>query len=395
MPWNEIDTVDRKYAFAQEAMQSGANLSALCRLYGISRQAGYMTIERFKRGGIEGLASRSSAPLHSPQAWPADLRQEVLELRRRYGWGGRKLRLSLLRKDSRRVLPSASTFDRWIEEAALSHPRGRRRKRVPGGGPILKAEKPNQVLAVDFKGEFKLGNGEYCYPLTVTDLHSRYLIDCVALPGPLLEETRECFERIFDEHGLPDRIHSDNGTPFASTGIGNHSRLSVWWLQLGIVVERSRPAHPQDNAAHERMHRTLKQATTLPPQRTLALQQRRFDEFRDVFNHERPHDGIGGKVPADLYRPSQRRLPAHLEDWEYPGYYETRRVAPNGCVCWRGSEIAVGRAYVGQLLGLKSDDEQRWRVYLGDLELGVLDEVTKRLNGYADELEVANRRRPP
>ena len=395
MPWNEIDTVDRRYAFAQEAMQSGSNITALCRHYGISRQTGYLTLERFRRGGIDGLAARPSTPLHNPQAWPSRLRDEVLGLRRQYGWGGKKLRLSLLRKDTDRLLPSASTFDRWIEEAGLSQPRGRRRKRIPGGGPILKAEKPNQVLAVDFKGEFKLGNGQYCYPLTVTDLYSRYLVDCVALPGPLLEETRQCFERIFARNGLPERIHSDNGTPFASTGIGNHSRLSVWWLQLGIVVERSRPAHPQDNAAHERMHRTLKQATTRPPERTFVQQQKRFDEFREVFNHERPHDGIGGRVPADLYRPSPRRVPDRLEDWDYPGYFETRRVASNGCIGWRGAEVSVGKPYAGQLLGLNADDEQRWIVYLGDLELGVLDEKAMRLDGYADELDVANRRRLP
>ncbi len=370
-------------------------MSALCRHYGISRQTGYLILERFRESGANGLARRASAPLHSPQAWPDDLRAEVVALRKRYGWGGRKLRLVLLRGHDDRDLPSASTFDRWIEDAGLSSPRSPRRKRVPGGGPILRAERPNQVMAVDFKGEFKLGNGRYCYPLTVTDLYSRYLLGCVGLPGPLLAETRCCFERIFATYGLPERIHSDNGTPFASTGIGNHSQLSVWWLQLGITVERSRPAHPQDNASHERMHRTLKQATTRPPSASFTAQQKQFDAFREVFNHERPHEGIGGKTPADLYQKSPRRLPKRLEDWDYPPYAEVRRVAPNGCIGWRGREVSIGKAYTGQLVGLMADDEDTWRVALGDLELAVLNERTGSLQRHAAELQVPNRRRLP
>lgn len=395
MPWNEINTVDRKYAFARDALQEGANISALCRHYEISRETGYRTLARFREGGLKALERRRSTPGESPQSWPGDLREEVLDLRRRYGWGGRKLRLRLLRLHGKRELPSASTFDRWIDEAGLSCHRQPRRKRVPGGGPILRAERPNQIMAVDFKGEFKLGSGAYCYPLTVTDLYSRYLLDCIALPGPTLAETQRCFERIFARHGLPERIHSDNGTPFASTGLGNHSQLSVWWLQLGIAVERSRPAHPQDNAAHERMHRTLKHATTRPPEASFPRQQRRFDAFREVYNHERPHEGIDGQVPADLYKASPRALPKALEDWDYPAYFESRRVSPNGCIRWRGVEVVIGKAYVGQLIGLQAEDQERWRAYLGDLQLGTLDEKTLRLDGYANGNQVANRRRLP
>jgi putative transposase len=250
-------------------------------------------------------------------------------------------------------------------------------------------------MAVDFKGEFKLGSGAYCYPLTVTDLYSRYLVDCVALPGPTMAETRRCFERIFARHGLPERIHSDNGAPFASAGIGNQSQLSLWWLQLGIAVERSRPAHPQDNAAHERMHRTLKAATTRPPEVSFRKQQRRFDAFRALYNHERPHEGIGGRVPADLYERSPRALPKTIEDWDYPAYFESRRIGPNGCFTWRGVNVMVGKAYVDQRVGLQAEDDARWRVYLGDLQVGTLDETTRRVEGCATKLHVPNRRRLP
>jgi transposase InsO family protein len=287
-------------------------------------------------------------------------------------------------KDGCLDLPAASTIGDLLKREGLIHPRRRRTRPLDGGYCRPSGiSQPNEEWRADFKGEFKMGNGEYCYPLTMTDGASRYLLETRALDSTAGAGARRCFERAFHLYGLPWSIRTDNGSPFASTAIGRLSSLSVWWIRLGIRPVRGRPKNPQDNGGHERMHRTLKAETTRPPSWGKRGQQGRFDRFRREFNEERPHEALSQKPPCSIYRPSERAYPRRLPDIEYPSHYEVRKVGSGGIFGWRSRIVFASQSLVGEHIGLVEVEDGLWKVWFANMELGVLDEVqlTKRKTG--------------
>jgi putative transposase len=319
--------------------------------------------------------------LTHPQETPAAMVRDILQLRERHPhWGPRTLLQRLRRRAPDVAWPAASTVGVLLHRHGLSTPR-RRQRPIPVAprGPAA-PEAANAEWSIDFKGQFATADGRLCYPLTVMDRFSRYLLGCRALAAPRSQPTRAVLEALFREFGLPDRIRSDNGVPFAGpTTIARLSRLSVWFIRLGILPELIQPGCPAQNGRHERMHRTLKQYTARPPASTLAAQQRRFAAFRAEYNEERPHAALNGLTPTMLYVPSSRPLPRHLPEVTYPGHYAWRRVKPNGCVKWRNQEIVVTTVLIGELVGLEEIADDAWAVYFGPVRLGTLDERRGRL----------------
>jgi len=352
-------------------------LASLCREFGISRPTGYKWAERFRLEGLDGLKERSRAPLQRPQQTDPEVQGLLIRARKAHpSWGPRKLKAWLEDRDGALQLPAPSTIGDLLKREGLVRPRRRRLKhpaaKSPFGQQILE---PNQEWDVDFKGEFRLGDGKYCYPLTISDAFSRYLLEVRALSGVAGKGTRPFFERAFRDYGLPGTIRTDNGSPFASTGLGRLTVLSVWWIRLGIRPVRGRPHHPQDNGRHERMHRTLKAETTRPPAKEGRGQQRRFDEFRAEYNQERPHEALGQQPPARIYRPSFRPYPDRMPSVEYPSHYEVRKVSSGGIFGWRGKLVFIAHSLTGESIGLVEVEDGLWKVYFMNVELGVLDEA--------------------
>lgn len=296
-------------------------------------------------------------------------------------WGAKKL-LRVLERRGVGDLPSRSTCCDLLKRHGLVI--SPRRRRYPGhpGRPVSKITEPNAVWTADFKGQFKTGDGLYCYPLTVADAYSRYLLACQGLRSISLELAKPVFFRLFQEFGLPQRIRTDNGVPFATTALGRLSTLSVWWIRLGIHPELIEPAHPQQNGAHERMHRTLKHETIRPPKRTLPAQQVCFNRFRAEYNQERPHEALGGETPTSFYRPSGRVLPRALPQIEYPAHYEVRYVSANGGIRWKCNWVCVTHTLAGEFVGLDEVGDGLWDVYFGPVLLGRMDERKLRIEDH-------------
>lgn len=373
--------MDARLQFVADYLTDGFTMTELCRRYGVSRPTGYQLVQRYAAEGEHGLAPRSRRPLTHPQATPAGTVREILQLRARHPhWGPRTLLDRLRQRAPDVAWPAASTVGSLLQARGLIRPR-RRRHPIPVAprGPAP-AEAPNAEWSIDFKGQFPTGDGVPCYPLTVMDRFSRYLLACRALAAPRSAPTRAVLEELFREFGLPARIRSDNGVPFAGpTTLARLSRLSVWFIRLGITPELIQPGCPAQNGRHERMHRTLKQYTARPPASTRAAQQRRFAEFRAEYNDERPHAALNGLTPTMLYVPSTRVLPTHLPELTYPGHCEWRRVKPNGCVRWHNEEILVTTVLVGEPVGLEEIADGAWAVYFGPVRLGTLDERRRRI----------------
>jgi len=346
-------------------------MTELCATYGISRKTGYKWLARAAAGGRAALADRSRRPHASPQAVAPSVRAAVLAARERFPhWGVTKVRHWLVRTQPDMPWPSRATMHRIWQQAGLV----RRRRREPRATSWpsharTEARVANDVWTIDFKGSFRLGNGERCYPLTVRDLASRYLLGCVALHEEATQPVRQQVQRLLAAYGLPRVIRSDNGTPFASTGLAGLSRLAVWWMRLGITVERIPPACPQANGSHERFHRDLKAATARPAAATWLGQQRRFGRFRREYNDVRPHDALAGDVPASHYVPSPRAMPRRLPPLEYPGHWEPRRVGHDGCVSWRGQRAFLSEALTGETVAFEEVDDGLWTVHLGTVSL--------------------------
>ena len=350
--------------------------------YGISRKSVYKWVERFEAGGWEALADRSRAPHHHPNAVDEAVEMEILKLKARWRlWGAPKLRVKLLARVGPECCPAESTISEILKRHGLSRKRGRGRRAVWSQRPLEHCLGPNQVWCADFKGWFRTGDRRKCSPLTISDAYSRYLLCCQGLAAQTgFVTVQPLFERTFREYGLPEAIRTDNGTPFASTGLGGLTPLSIWWLRLGIRLERIEPGKPQQNGRHERMHRTLDEATEQPPRRTGGQQQAAFDEFRHEYNEERPHESLNQQTPATVYQPSARSYPARLPpEPEYPDGWEKRRICAGGQMRWRGQKIFVGRMLAGQLLGLEPVREGQWLVYFTTLSLGLFDEKSGRI----------------
>jgi transposase InsO family protein len=351
----------------------GERLTDLCREYGIARKTGEKFKRRFREHGLPGLQDWSRAPGYIPHKTPPELVEVILAHRRQHPtWGPRKLK-ETLQTSLGRVLPAASTIGDILTTAGLIVPRRPRPRHVPSPTRLREAAAPNDVWCIDYKGQFRLGDGTYCYPLTITDQFSRFILCCEGMAAITDTAAREQCLEIFATHGLPTVIRSDNGVPFASKGLAGLTKLSVLWLRLGIELERTRPAHPQDNGRHERMHRTLKQETTRPARANLLQQQERFDAFVDEFNHRRPHEALGMQPPAAVYVPAAIPCPAPLPPLDYPTCDDVRRVSQSGMLTLPGrKQLYLSAALAGEYVGLREDTDiaDRWLVTFANLALG-------------------------
>lgn len=376
MPWRTGTMHDARARFVLEVEQSNFSFSSLCRRHGISRKTGYKWWGRYRKEGLDGLAPRSHRARTCPHATPEWMEEEAVRLRRRFKWGSKKIRALLL--EDHGWSPARSTLDLIFRRHGLVEPsRSRRRREHPGKAPF-NADRPNAVWTADFKGEFRTGDGKLCYPLTIQDAYSRYLLEIRALPTPSIKLTRPWFARLFRKHGIPDRIRTDNGPPFASTALGRLSQLSVWWVQLGIHPETIQPGHPSQNGRHERMHRTLKEKAARPPSANLKAQQARFRRFRKRFNHVRPHESLGQQTPASWWTPPERRCP-RSNRVRYPGHFELRKVAGDKTIRWHNTKIFLSSILVRETVGFEEIGDGIWAAYYGSVFLGWLDEDDYRI----------------
>lgn len=382
MPWSETAPVKERLRFVLEIEEGFFSVTELCQRYGISRKTGYKFLERFERDGPEGLKDRPRVAHHFPHQTDREIVEPLLDFRRQHpDWGPKKVVTRLHHLHPEVPWPAASTAGDILKRAGLVKPRRRRRHlHPPAPSHLSKPLSPNQVWSADFKGQFRTRDSLYCYPLTVCDGASRFLLEVRALPSTDSLPVRKSFQRLFHHYGLPEAIRTDNGTPFASTGLGRLSRLSIWWTRLGIRHERIAPAHPEQNGSHERMHRTLKAKTTRPPAAHCAAQQRLFDDFRLEFNNQRPHEALAQKTPSSLYRPSPKPYPARLPQPEYPGHFQIRRVGSNGCISWKGRPLALSHCLAGEDVALTEVDESIWSLFFGPLLLARLDDRTGQLH---------------
>ena len=331
LPWKDTNPQMEQERFILATLEGREKFSSLCRAFGISRKTGYKRLHRYEEEGFEGLGDRSRAPHSHPNRVPEAVEEQVVAARQAHPtWGPKKLVAWLENREPQTRWPAASTVGNILDRHGLTQPR-RKVRRTPGWSePFAQCQGSNQVWCVDFKGQFRTGDGEVVYPLTLEDAHSRYLLCCQGLKSTHGGGVQGRLERVFREYGLPEVIRSDNGSPFASVGLGGLSKLAVWWVKLGIVPERIQPGHPEQNGRLERLHRTLKGEVASPPRRNRREQQRAFDEFRRQYNQERPHEALGQQAPARHYQPSSREYPARVSSPEYPSEAQVRRVRSNG-----------------------------------------------------------------
>jgi len=371
-------------------------MTELCADYQISRKTGYKWVERYAAAGPGGLRDQSRRPTHSPSATEPALVEALLALRRRHPrWGAKKLLVIAARQDRQAAWPSRSTVCDLLKARGLVAPGPRRHPHAPVPSPLAPLTAVNQAWTTDFKGHFRTGDRVYCYPLTLRDGFSRFVLRCDALAGPTYEATRPQFERAFAQYGLPDGIRSDNGGPFASTGLRGLSRLSVWWLRLGIRLERIAPGHPEQNGSHEQFHSVLKAETARPPAATARAQQRRFTRFCAEYNDDRPHEALGDQTPASCYHPSPRALPPRVPAVEYPGHWDIRRVSPIGQVSWAGRLLFLSGALAGEDVAFEEIEEGLWTVHFATLALARYDARQRRIQPIATRTEGRSPATPP
>jgi transposase InsO family protein len=337
MPWEVTDPMREREKFVVDVCSGLYTVVELAERYGVSRKTLYKWLNRYEAEGLSGLEDRSRAPGSCPHQTPAELEAEIVAYRRRFPlMGPKKIITRLSDRSPHLAWPSPSTAgDILNRHELIERPYKRRGPPQHPRSNSVKADGPNDVMTLDFKGQFRLGNRMVCYPLTAMDLNSRFLMSCQALGSNQLEPTRLALERLFHTYGLPRAIRSDNGSPFGSPGLGRLSKLSLWFMRLGIEIQRITPGHPEQNGAHERMHKTLKRHTARPPRSSMRAQQQAFDEFRHFYNEERPHEALGQKRPTSLYCPSSRPLPDKLPKLEFPGHTEIRKVDHKGQVKFR------------------------------------------------------------
>jgi putative transposase len=370
--------MDERLRFVARLLE-GHNMSEACREFGISRPTVYKIFNRYKDIGYEGLLDRSRRPYRHANQLPFQLESAIVRLRTEHpSWGAAKIREKLLRAFPMVPAPAKSTVHAVLDRNGLVERRKRRRHKAQGTS-LTDPRSPNQLWCADFKGEFMLGNRQYCYPLTITDYSSRYLLACESLESTKSTFAFNVFERVFKDFGLPSAIRTDNGVPFASpNALFGLSKLAVWWLRLGIQIERIKPGHPQQNGRHERMHLTLKEEATKPASFNFLQQQSRFDKFIEVYNSERPHQAIGMRYPAELYTPSARPF-RHPDPPQYPFHDRTVCVTRCGRICIGKRKINLSQVFSGQLLGIREVDEKIWLVSFLDFDLGYFDEVEGRV----------------
>jgi transposase InsO family protein len=373
MPWKESSVMDERLRFVGRLLD-GEQMSLVCREFGISRKTGYKIFDRYKDHGLEAFTDRSRRPVRYANQLPQQIESLIVGLKRdKPHWGARKIRELLIRRLAGDVrVPAKSTIHAVLDRHGLVKRMGKKRSHATGTA-LSEGAQPNDLWCADYKGEFQLGNQVYCYPLTVTDHASRYLLLCEALESTREDLAFTAFERLFKERGLPLAIRSDNGVPFASANaLFNLSKLAVWWLRLGIAIERIKPGKPQQNGRHERMHLTLKREATRPPGMNSLQQQAKFDAFVQEFNTERPHEALAMKRPADLYVPSPRPF-LGLSDSDYPFHDRDILVTACGRICMHRKKINISTVLAGQTLGIKEVDDGIWLVSFMHYDLGYID----------------------
>jgi len=383
MPWKETHVEEQRQRFIEAFLEreAGWQMSQLCDAFGISRKTGYKWVERFADGGKKALIDQSRARHTQDHATSAQIIRAVVQLRRLHpSWGARKLLEVLRTREADKSWPAASTIGDILKRHELIEPRRRRRRATPTAREDFRqAAVANDVWAADFKGWFRTRDGYRCDPLTISDLSSRYLLECRRVRKTNGAEVRKVFERVFREYGLPVAIRTDNGSPFASVGLGGLSALSVWWVKLGIALERIEPGRPDQNGRHERMHRTLKAETTRPAAANASAQQRAFNRFRQSFNWERPHEALGQACPAEHYMPSERSYPSREPQMEYAADVEVRRVRRSGDIKWRGGFVYLNEALIGEPVSLQEVSDRHWLIRFGPVKLALLDDASGTL----------------
>jgi transposase InsO family protein len=381
MGWKVSSVVEERFNFIQEYRSENFRFAELCRRYGISRKTGYKWLQRYEEQGLDGLKDQSRAPHDHPNEVLPEVAEAVVELRRQHPlWGPEKLRIRLQRIAPEIVWPAPSTIGELLKRQGMTVPQKRNRNVPPMLSPLTHPSQANRVWCADFKGWFLCGDRNRCDPLTITDAYSRYLLRCQAVAKLDEQSTRDVMEAAFREYGLPDVMRTDNGEPFSAPGLGGLSRLSIWWLKLGIRPERIGKGKPQQNGRHERMHRTLKDATARPPAGNLRAQQLAFDTFRQEYNLVRPHQALGLKTPSEFYVPSCRSYPSRLAEPQYGDDWEIRQVRTCGRVRWWTDNIYVGKALAGESIGLEPLDDGLWRVWFFDYPIGLFNERVGRIH---------------
>ncbi len=375
MPWKETCVMEQRVKFIMDALDGTYNMTELCDYYNISRKTGYKWLDRYGRGGIDALRNRSRAPLSHPRQMSHQVKEAILSIKKRFSkWGAPKIRARLQRiHSSWSSYPAISTIGLFLHRQGLTCTRKRRRKATPTELPLTSGRYCNQVWCADFKGHFKTSDGSRCNPLTISDHASRYLLCCRHVKQMSYELVKMRFERVFRQYGLPEVIRTDNGTPFASRGLGGLSRLSYWWIRLGIYPERIEPGHPEQNGRHERMHKTLKDHTAKPPAKNIAGQQKRFNAFRNEYNNHRPHEALEMRTPSDCYSGSKRVFPSCLPQVNYPDHMQVRRVRDHGDIQYLGKRLFTTESLGGEYVGIEQTDEDISLLWYCDYLLGRID----------------------
>jgi transposase InsO family protein len=371
--------MDLRVQLIQE-YDEGQSIAALAEVYGISRKTIYKWLARHAAEGVAGLADRSRMPRHCPGRVSDEIVAAIIAARQRWNWGPRKLRVKLAAAHPQMGWPAESTIGEVLKRAGLTRRRQPRVRTPPYARPFAAIAAANQTWCADFKGWFRTGDGTRCDPLTITDAYSRYLLRCQITPQADTIHVAAIFDAAFREYGLPLVIHTDNGVPFASRAPGGLSRVSMRWVKLGIVAERSRPASPQDNGRHERMHSTLKQATLAPPERNARRQQEAFDRFQHEYNHERPHEALDDATPASRYTASPRAMPRRVPELEYGNDVVVRRISQQGSLKWHGERTFISEIFAYEWLGLRALDERYSEVLYGPVAVGFFDTYQHRFH---------------
>jgi putative transposase len=381
MPWAETKTMDLRVCFIAACLRAEEPMSRLCERYGISRKTGYKWLERYQAGGTLGLEDRSSAPHVSPHRIAPEAAEQLLALRKlRPHWGPLKLLAILKDRAPEMVWPAASTVGDLLRREGYVTPRQRCCKKSSGGGPVVFPDSANDSWAADFKGWFRTKDGTRCDPLTISDGFSRYLLVCHAVPQLTFDAIQPLFETAFRDNGLPKAIRTDNGSPFAARrGLAGLSRLSVWFLKLGIWPDHIAPGRPDQNGRHERFHRTLAEETASPPALTLAEQQDRFDTWRQDYNAHRPHQALGQKCPAGFYCSSPRPFPVKIADWDYPADHHIRRISADGYLRWQDQKLYLSEALRGENVAIAQQDDGNWWIRFREFDLAVLENISGKV----------------
>ena len=374
MPWS--DPMSQKKEFVSDALSGMYSITELSQRYGISRNTGQRLLRRYRKQGEAGLEERSRRPHRMPRQTPENVVDQILHVRDLYPrWGARKILTYLETHQSELTpdLPSSSVAHEYQSRNGRVKVRRRRRNIPPSRKRVPHPSKPNELWAIDFKGEFKTWDGKYCYPLTITDSYSRSILCCRALPSTKTTNVKPVMQQVFKQYGLPKVLLSDNGAPFASTGLARLTRLSAWWLKLGIELCRIDPGKPSQNGRHERMHRELKAECTRPPEEHLEFQQESFDYFVTEYNTVRPHEALGMKVPADLYRLSDRKYPGSNPKMDYPDFFMRRKVSSGGNIKLKDRPVFISNALLGETIGIYEIDHDVWSINYSFAELGRYD----------------------